>query len=466
MEILGIKEYGIKKYQSGTQEGGIQKQSEEEKFNQYLEQMKKQYPGAYTDSTPIWSYIKSSKEIKSYNEFLNDLKSTNPEEYNRLMENAASSGTSEISKPWIDAKGNVRRSTNVGAGFVSGTDPVGALYVEGIATAPVFNQFGRLVGAGKNWVRSKILSTPTKNYQVSIGNPVQIKQGTNYFKDAYGREITPTPYPGTDAELLSHMNEAHLNILRDYFSPEKIKQLKNALGWGDQEIKEFQAELIRSIGYKNNIKTQVKGPEDGFTLIGSHKGGLLGSGDTALGIHDVTLNRARIPNVQMAQEAIIHELGAHGKTASMKATDFGAGGLTDKAREAFPRMAELVQKNEELANDLLVLNRRGQFFNQFKNVGDLEKYFVKHNLSWNDKWSKFNDKFKYFRYTTSPQEKMARAYTGQLYNKVYDPTKKTLNIEQLENFYTPESVEAFKKAVLGVTPLGISLMSENIKSNN
>ena len=125
--------------------------------------MKKQYPGAYTDSTPIWSYIKPSKEMKSYNEFLNDLKSTNPEEYNRLMKNAAQSGTSEIGKPWIDAKGNVRRSTNVGAGFVSGTDPVGALYVEGAATAPVFNWIGKvaqygLARAGNNWARVKILS--------------------------------------------------------------------------------------------------------------------------------------------------------------------------------------------------------------------------------------------------------------------------------------------------------------------
>lgn len=42
MQILGIKEYGIKKYQTGTQKGGIQPQSEEERYDQYLEQMKKQ----------------------------------------------------------------------------------------------------------------------------------------------------------------------------------------------------------------------------------------------------------------------------------------------------------------------------------------------------------------------------------------------------------------------------------------
>lgn len=170
MKIFGIKEHGIKKYQSGTQEDGIQKQSEEEKFNQYLEQMKKQYPGAYTESTPIWSYIKPSKEIKSYNEFLNDLKSTNPEEYNRLMENAASSGTSEIGKPWIDAKGNVRRSTNVGAGFVSGTDPVGALYVENaVMNKPVGYALNRI---------GKFLKLRALNKTYS-GVPDRIAEGTN-----------------------------------------------------------------------------------------------------------------------------------------------------------------------------------------------------------------------------------------------------------------------------------------------
>lgn len=200
MKIFGIKECGIKKYQSGTQEGGIQKQSEGEKFNQYLEQKKKQYPGAYTDPTPIWNYIKPSKEMKSYNEFLNDLKSTNPEEYNRIMENAAQSGTSEISKPWINADGNVRRSANVGSGFVSGTDPVGALYVEGVATAPVFNLIGKaaqygLARAGNNWARAKILS---KEMQNIVGD------GQRYFGKVkyYGPTMGKTTASKTNPDLV------------------------------------------------------------------------------------------------------------------------------------------------------------------------------------------------------------------------------------------------------------------------
>lgn len=163
MQILGIKEYGIKKYQTGTQKGGIQPQSEEERYNQYLEQMKKQYPGTYIDQTPIWPSINFSKEIKSYGEFLEELKTSNPEEYNRIMESSAQSETSEISKPWIDSEGNVRRSINVGAGFVSGTDPIMRTYVEGVALNPVFKAIGTagLYGLGKlgnNWARAKLIS--------------------------------------------------------------------------------------------------------------------------------------------------------------------------------------------------------------------------------------------------------------------------------------------------------------------
>lgn len=163
MQILGIKEYGIKKYQTGTQKGGIQPQSEEERYNQYLEQMKKQYPGTYIDQTPIWTSINPSKEMKSYGEFLEELKASNPEEYNRLMESSTQSETSEISKPWIDAKGNVRKSTNVGAGFVSGTDPVMQMYVEGVALNPVFKAIGTagLYGLGRmgnNWAKAKLIN--------------------------------------------------------------------------------------------------------------------------------------------------------------------------------------------------------------------------------------------------------------------------------------------------------------------
>lgn len=151
MKILGIKQHGIQKYQEGTNENGIQLNYTGPQYYEMLEKLKKEDPMAY----------------------------------NRLQQATAQSETSEISRPWADADGNVRRSTNIGAGFVSGTDPVGSLYIEGVVTAPIFNPifkwFGKLARIGKNQVSSKILSATNKNYQASIGNPVQIKQETEYY---------------------------------------------------------------------------------------------------------------------------------------------------------------------------------------------------------------------------------------------------------------------------------------------
>lgn len=162
MKILGIKQYGIYKYQEGTNRNGIQ-------LN---------YTGP------------------QYYEMLEKLRKENPMAYNRLQEAAAQSETSEISRPWVDADGKVRRSTNVGAGFVSGTDPVGALYVNGVATAPIFNQVGKaaqygLARAGNNWARAKILSremqnisTPNKNIPNNVGwaprQTIQVVHASNH----------------------------------------------------------------------------------------------------------------------------------------------------------------------------------------------------------------------------------------------------------------------------------------------
>lgn len=143
MQILGIKQYGIHKYQEGTNENGIQ-----------------------------LNYIGPQ-----YYEILEKLRKEDPMAYNRLQQAAAQSETSEISRPWIDADGNMRRSTNVGAGFVSGTDPVGSLYVEGVATAPIFNWVGKaaqygLARAGNNWARAKILSREMQNISTPEINTV------------------------------------------------------------------------------------------------------------------------------------------------------------------------------------------------------------------------------------------------------------------------------------------------------
>lgn len=280
------------------------------------------------------------------------------------------------------------------------------------------------------------------------------KLQSRHFKDPYGREVIPTPYNGPDSDLIEAVSDSQKQVLVDYFSENKINQIKKTMGWGDSEISELQDEIIRAIGNKSDVK--IKGPQDGFTIIGQHQGKIVGSGPNAEGVHIVTLNRERVPNLQAAQEAGIHELGVHGKTLSMQAEDFGKAGYSDQVRGMFPRLAQITQKNADMADEILEFNRLGNYLNQFKTTADLEKYFVEKGIPF-DKWDKFNNNRRYFNYVHQADEKTARAYTGQLYEKVYG-NNKTENIQQLERFFTPESVERFKKAVLSVTPIGFSLL--------
>lgn len=276
----------------------------------------------------------------------------------------------------------------------------------------------------------------------------------NLFKDNYGREVTPTPFPGADQEMQNIALNTHTEVLRDYFSPQKTQQIKKTMGWGDAEISELQDEILRSVGHASDVK--IKGPKEGFVDIGTHHGSVIGTGDEAYGKHVITLNRERIPDAHAVQEAVMHEIGGHGKTLSIDVGEFGKGGYSDMVKEYFPRLTQLTSKNEELANKLLVLNENGQMLSKLKTSGDVERYMIENNLPWSQ-FEDLNNKRKYFQYVTSPQEKYARGYTGQLYEKLNGPSTKTLNIKQLEEYYTPESVERFKKALLGVTPIAVGV---------
>lgn len=236
------------------------------------------------------------------------------------------------------------------------------------------------------------------------------------------------------------------------------------MNWGDAEINELRSELMRTLG--KTSKVEIKGLEDGFNNIALHQGTLVGTGKDARMLHTVTLNKDRIPNILMAEEGAIHEVGAHGKTASMNAADFGKGGNSDLSREAFPRLAELVQKNKELADQILVLNRKGRLLNSVNKPSGLELHFDKHNIPW-ERYPKYQDALKRFRYVTSPPEIEARAYTGQLFERLHPEAPKTTNILQLEEYFTPESVENFKKAVLGISPIiGLSSLQDNNKTES
>lgn len=257
------------------------------------------------------------------------------------------------------------------------------------------------------------------------------------FVDDFGREIIATPWKGTDQELLGLINKNQIEVLRDYFSPQKKEQIMQAMNWGEKEYAELKEELLRSIG--TVTKGEVKGPKDGFTIIAQHSGKAVGKGSDMLGEHTITFNRERIPDEKTAVEAIMHEIGGHGKTMSIKPNK------PNVISESFPRMTQLMQKNQELANEILQLNGRGKFFDQFANSADLEKYIYANKIP-KHKAQRLFSQFKYYQYMKEIQEKAARAYTGQLMEKLgYNNTE---NIKQLERFFTPETVQKFKKAVL------------------
>ena len=301
-------------------------------------------------------------------------------------------------------------------------------------------------GIRDNQMDNQII-TKTLHPDVQITNKTKINTPSKHFKNEYGREIISTPYQGPDLELVDAIHDTQKQVLRDYFSEQKINQIKQTMGWGDTEIAELQNEIINALGSRTNVT--VKSPKEGFTKIASHSGTIVKNGSQTLGRHTVTLNREAIPDLQTAREAGLHELGTHGKTLQMRPKDFGTGKNSDITKEYFPRIAELVKKNQQIADDLLEFNKLGKFLNQFRSPSDLERYFVEKNLPW-DRFEKFNNRIRYYRYMTTPEEIAARAYTGQLYEKVYGSGIKTKNIKQLEQIYTPESVDKLRKTILGI----------------
>lgn len=115
-----------------------------------------------------------------YSQVVEQMKKEDPQAYNRLqVANARSQQPNSEVVRWKDANGKEQTSTtNIG---ISGTDPIGQLYVEGVVLNPVFKGLGRvaeygLAKAGNKWARAKIInrqmqniSTPNKTIPNNVG---------------------------------------------------------------------------------------------------------------------------------------------------------------------------------------------------------------------------------------------------------------------------------------------------------
>lgn len=152
----------INKYQAGTNQGGI-------------------FPTQYKG--PQYSQIRDQ------------MKKDNPEDYNQLQIEVArqQQPNSEIIG-YMDANGRYKTTTNTGAGYVSGADPVGQMLVEGAVLNKPLQWAGKLglygLGrAGNNWARAKLISNsmqPNLNEIKQVNNLLRNKEWHNHLATING----------------------------------------------------------------------------------------------------------------------------------------------------------------------------------------------------------------------------------------------------------------------------------------
>lgn len=188
------------------------------------------------------------------------MKKEDPQAYNRLqIANARSQQPSSEIVRYTDAEGKPQTATNnIG---MSGTDPIGQLYVEGVVLNPIFKGLGKvaqygLAKLGNKWARAKILSkemdnlVPESFIKQEIGiyrNSIPSKEAINY-------------------RTVEAINNASQRLQSIYNSPEYYENLQRAYQkTGD---KSFANSYIPS-SLTNNLKAGIEITSDkNFNMYG------------------------------------------------------------------------------------------------------------------------------------------------------------------------------------------------------
>ena len=199
-----------------------------------------------------------------YSEVLSQIKSENPLAYKRLLTERAKSKQPH-SEVVIDDEGNT--VTNVGAGYMSGTDPLGEMYVSGVALDPAFKWLGKqaLWGLGKtgnNWARAKLISremTPSKTAAPKFKSELDWSP-KSWFGNAAKRESWT---PEDEQILASHVPE-YLEIERAAKANGTWLKMKDGSIWqGDprewvmrhsKNAEPWETESVWYTGVPKNIK--------------------------------------------------------------------------------------------------------------------------------------------------------------------------------------------------------------------
>lgn len=128
-----------------------------------------------------------------YSQVVEQMKKEEPQAYNRLqITNARSQQPNSEVIRWKDANGKEQTSTtNIG---MSGADPIGQMYIEGVALNPVFKGLGRvaeygLAKAGNKWARARILSRKIDKSNTNINDVNNLFNNNFIYKNTqFGKD--------------------------------------------------------------------------------------------------------------------------------------------------------------------------------------------------------------------------------------------------------------------------------------
>lgn len=229
MEKFKEKPQLIPKHNKGSGEEGIQLQYNSPQYYQVREQMKKEHPEAYNALQVAVA------------------KSQNPH--------------SEVVM-YTDANGTQRSASNTGAGFVSGTDPVGAEVVAGAVLGKPLELAGRaamygLGRAGNKWAKAKLISRKMNDV---------VDEGQQYFGKVkyYGPTMGKTTATKTNPDLVDFddfTREAKNNLAKELNISTRVLQSDPKYAQAYQEMLEKQLDNWR----RNPLNTDK-------TLVISKKG--------------------------------------------------------------------------------------------------------------------------------------------------------------------------------------------------
>lgn len=254
----------------------------------------------------------------------------------------------------------------------------------------------------------------------------------------------------SDVQIKKAMPQVANKIFDYKFDNTRLQKTKLDMGWDDKALSEYEDELYRLMGPRKvsiNVDDSRINPE---AIMGYGKGKVYKDGTPEW---EVMINRALAGDPEMLFEIYAHEIGGHLATGSVQS-----------GREAliklFPRTWEVIQHNAKLAEKILEPNALNKRISQpvYQQVQQMKAQGLTDSQIEELEPLIRADKQR-IAYRTNEQDGQARIHTSNMYDKAYpDKAGKSINQRSLEHYFTPESIEKLKKAILSIsTPIAVSI---------